>query len=164
MPIQLFFFNLSGTAANGGDYPFSSSSVSLQPGDSVYVIELPITDDTEVEGDETIVLTLTGEQGLNPISLGNSLTDTVFIRDDDDCLTGGGNVIHVDHNGDDSDGSSWSTAYRDLQTAIDAALSCSQPGNVPQIWVASGTYIPTTDTSGNSHPLDVRTKTFFING
>ena len=64
-------------------------------------------------------------------------------------------VIYVDANaGGGGDGSSWVNAYTNLQSALDVAIT----GN--SIWVAAGTYMPSTDKTGNSSPADNRTKTF----
>lgn len=47
--------------------------------------------------------------------------------------------IHVDVDAPpDGDGTSWMTAFDDLQAAIDAAAGCSEP----QLWVAEGSYAP----------------------
>ena len=40
-------------------------------------------------------------------------------------------------------GITWANAFTDLQTAMDAARNCI---NITQIWVAAGTYLPTTTT------------------
>ena len=53
------------------------------------------------------------------------------------------------------DGTSWATAYKDLQAALDVAVSGDE------IWVAKGTYKPTKDVNGNV-PSDSRTKTFSL--
>ena len=54
------------------------------------------------------------------------------------------NIIYVNENTPaqifDQDGASWATAFANLQDALDIAIS----GN--EIWVAQGTYIPTTST------------------
>ncbi|UKB80171.1 T9SS type A sorting domain-containing protein [Chryseobacterium sp. MEBOG07] len=51
---------------------------------------------------------------------------------------------------------SWSTASNDLQTVI----NMSQIGD--EIWVASGTYIPTRDPFGNNSPSASQDKTFYL--
>lgn len=53
------------------------------------------------------------------------------------------------------DGSSWANASSDLQAMINTK-------GVKQIWMASGTYYPSRDASGNSSPADAREKTFVL--
>ena len=55
-----------------------------------------------------------------------------------------------------SAGTSWNTAKKDLQAAINIANSGDQ------IWVKAGTYLPTQDPFGNSSPVNNRDKTFFL--
>jgi predicted outer membrane repeat protein len=55
-------------------------------------------------------------------------------------LTGTPGIIYVDDDaGDDGDGTSWASAYVDLNQALENAVSGSQ------IWVARGSYVPTDD-------------------
>lgn len=66
---------------------------------------------------------------------------TIFVKGD----AGGAN-----------NGTSWSDAYTNLQTAINVASA----GN--EIWVAGGIYKPSADSTGSTSPTDDRTKTFYI--
>lgn len=74
-------------------------------------------------------------------------------------LTNGFVYVNANVTGGNSDGSSWSDAFTDLQDAIDLAGSCSLAS---EIWVAEGTYYPTKDHQGNANPVDPRDKIFFI--
>ncbi|MCB9858677.1 MAG: hypothetical protein H6818_23610 [Phycisphaerales bacterium] len=60
---------------------------------------------------------------------------------------------------DGGDGLSWTSSFRSLQDALDAAQTAG--GFFTEIWVASGMYVPTS----RSNPLDPRSATFgLING
>lgn len=58
--------------------------------------------------------------------------------------SGTGTRIYVDATAaPNGDGSSWATAYNNLQTALTSARLCT---NINEIWVAKGTYKPTSGT------------------
>lgn len=56
-------------------------------------------------------------------------------------------------------GSSWATAFDNLQSAL---TTCKAEG--AEIWVANGIYKPSVDVAGNATPTNNRTKTFNITG
>ena len=65
--------------------------------------------------------------------------------------------IHVRQNASgNNNGTSWTDAFTDLQSALSAALPYDT------ICVATGTYKPSVDKTGNSSPSDPRTKTFLL--
>ncbi|GAB2824842.1 hypothetical protein GCM10027043_27750 [Ferruginibacter profundus] len=53
-------------------------------------------------------------------------------------------------------GTSWGTAKKDLQAAINAAAAGDQ------VWVKAGTYLPTMDPFANATPANNRNKTFTL--
>lgn len=56
-------------------------------------------------------------------------------------------VVYVDQSATGTnDGTSWANAYSDLQVGIDAASALSTPALPIQVWVAAGTYKPTSST------------------
>jgi len=71
--------------------------------------------------------------GVSTFSLSSTVqAETIFVKAD-----AGGTV----HNGE-----GWGTAYKDLQTALDAA----QPADPPtEVWVAAGEYYPTVERTMN---------------
>ena len=53
-------------------------------------------------------------------------------------------------------GASWACGFQNVQDAINAASSGHE------IWVKTGTYLPTKDPFGNASPTDPRDKTFYL--
>src|SRR5688572_21782567 len=56
------------------------------------------------------------------------------------------------------DGTTWKTAFHDLQDALDAAAIHTNQGMDVQVWLAAGTYVP----SVQSDPKDPATATFSL--
>ena len=74
----------SGVSALEDDYIKLSGSVTILAGQTTAVIDVTVLDNTLVEDDETVVVTLTGFSSRDPnVTLGTNLTDTVTIFDDD---------------------------------------------------------------------------------
>jgi len=73
-------YTLSGTATNGGDYQTLSGSVVIPAGATSATIMVTPIDDTAVEGNETVVVTLTTGSSYN---LGTPSSGTATILDND---------------------------------------------------------------------------------
>ena len=80
-------FSVAGTASENNDYSISESSVIIASNENSANVEITITDDSEVEEDETIIITL----GSIPstLSAGNNSSATITITDNDETDTGG---------------------------------------------------------------------------
>jgi hypothetical protein len=73
-------FTVGGTATEGVDFNITPSPVTLPAGQDTVGLQIVINDDTDVEGDETIVITLGTPTGAD---LGATTVHTVTITDDD---------------------------------------------------------------------------------
>ena len=98
-------------------------------------------------GDHVVTLTVTD-------AAGNSAPCTATVTVDDSvwpCCPPT-NIIYVDANTpDDDDGSDWDNAFATLERALELGSRC---GIATEIWVADGTYYPTTGTDRTaSFPL-----------
>jgi gliding motility-associated-like protein/uncharacterized repeat protein (TIGR01451 family) len=76
-------YSTGGTATNGTDYTALSGTVVIPAGSNSVSIPVRITDDKIIEGDETVVLTVTGGTTADFGSFGGGGTATVTIGDDD---------------------------------------------------------------------------------
>jgi len=74
------YFALGGTAINGVDYEQLSNSVTFPFGVYTTYLRVQPIDDTEVEGDETVVLTISTNSAY---TIGTSGSATVTIADND---------------------------------------------------------------------------------
>src|SRR6185369_13337049 len=73
-------FTVGGTATSGGDYTSIGSNVSFAAGSSTAVKTVSVLDDTLVESNETVVVTLAAGTGY---VIGSPSNATVTIQDDD---------------------------------------------------------------------------------
>ncbi len=80
-PASVDFSTQDGTATAGEDYTATSGTLNFAPGETTRPIVLTIRNDTVIEGDETVILTLSNPSG-GP-ALGNQSSATVIITDDD---------------------------------------------------------------------------------
>ena len=92
------YYTLSGTATNGTDYVTLSGSAVIPKGQTQTVISVVPIEDTELENDETVVLTLFSSSSY---SLDNS-SASVTITDNDYCNIEG--TVWNDLNGDGNQG------------------------------------------------------------
>ena len=90
--------------------------------------------------------------------LGNARVGTIDMGAYEYQGTGCPAVVYVDSYRPDNNGNgtSWATAKRDIQEAINDA------GAGGQVWVKSDVYLPTMAPNGNPNPADPRDKTFYI--
>jgi len=127
-------FNISGT-----DYSLQQTSPAINGGKNSLV---PLSINTDIIGRSRI---LNSQVDIGAFEVAACGMDVLFV--DIDASPGG-------------DGLSWSTAFDNLQDAIDISALC---GNVQSIWVAEGYYYPTKIYDANQDgTLDDREKTFYI--
>jgi hypothetical protein len=75
------FATADGTASAGSDYTAVSQTVTFSDGQSSRNVPIPIADDTLVEGDETILLSLSAPSAGTSLSDPNATTLTIFDND-----------------------------------------------------------------------------------
>jgi|GEM_PF-6747139 len=73
-------YSINGTATNGVDYSSLSGSVTFAAGQTSVDIPINIIDDNDVEGTETVTISLVGNSNYN---LGASIDGTITIADND---------------------------------------------------------------------------------
>jgi len=79
--VQVTYATANGTATAGSDYTAVNGTVTFSPGQTSQNINVPILDDTLVEGDETVLLVLSNPNGAT-IAAGNTSTSATIIDDD----------------------------------------------------------------------------------
>ena len=78
--VTVNYATANGTATAGSDYTATSGTLTFNPGDTSKPINVPITSDTAVEGNETFTVTLSSPSNA---TLGAPTTHTYTINDDD---------------------------------------------------------------------------------
>jgi subtilase family serine protease len=73
-------YNISGTATNTSDYATIGNTITLQPGQSSVDLVISPVDDTAIEGNETITLTLAANSAY---TIGSTSQGTITITDND---------------------------------------------------------------------------------
>lgn len=76
-------FTISGTATNGTDYEIIQNKITILANRTIATIPIKIINDTTIEGDETIIITLTTTNNEN-VLIGSSKTATINISDKPD--------------------------------------------------------------------------------
>src|SRR5436190_6486124 len=74
------YFTSDGTAVAGEDYTATNGTLQFGPGELTKVIQVPIRDDTLLEGDETFTVVLTNAVGA---AIGAQSRATVVMKDDE---------------------------------------------------------------------------------
>ncbi|MCU4177850.1 beta strand repeat-containing protein, partial [Carboxylicivirga sp. N1Y90] len=75
-------FDITGTAGNGADYNPISAWVELPAGETSVTLPITVVGDNDIEGDETVILTLTSTDN-GDLTVGSPNTATITITDDD---------------------------------------------------------------------------------
>jgi hypothetical protein len=80
-------YTLTGTATSGADYTAPSGSVTIPAGATSALVDLPVLEDGLIEGDETVILTLTSvtsaSAGVALSTTASELTRSATVTDDD---------------------------------------------------------------------------------
>jgi hypothetical protein len=84
VPDSVHFATANGTAIAGSDYTTVSQDVSFAAGETSKIVSVPITDDSLVEGSETVSLALSSPSA--GTTLGSPSTATLTIQDNDAAL------------------------------------------------------------------------------
>lgn len=79
--VQVNYVTANGSASSGADYSTVSGTLIYAPGQTSKTVNVPIIDDTLIEGDETVFLNLSNPLGAN-IATGGASTSATIIDDD----------------------------------------------------------------------------------
>jgi len=137
-------YNVSGTASAGDYSETLSGSVVIPDGQASVGVTITPVDDSEVEGDETVVLTLGAGSGY---TVGAADSDTVTIADND--VVG---VVAEDdfESGDGSGGTGWSAPWSLSKDADVTTSGGAHGGSYHLQFIKDGVASRTVDLSGQT--------------
>ena len=88
-------YSISGDATAGSDYTALTGTVTILANETTAVIDVNVIDESLLEDNETVTVTLTGITSGDPdVSLGTTVSDTVTIADNDTAVV----TIHANDN------------------------------------------------------------------
>jgi hypothetical protein len=114
---------IAGTAANGVDYDNLNTTVTIPAGSSTATVTVNPIDDGDVEGDETVILSLVDDAGYN---LAGQSSDTVTIADGD--VPTIVSIVASDDTATEGDGNAVFTVTRTGSTAQDLTVEFTVTG------------------------------------
>jgi len=112
-------YNITGTATNGTDYQTLSGTVTLPANSNSVKVDVTTIDDKIIEGDETVIMTLTGGTTTTIGAFTGNNSATVIIADDDNTITN--QVLKVVRKSDASEPATNGAFEISLPTGITAA-------------------------------------------
>lgn len=142
------FYSVSGSASNGTDYLPLSGSVTIPAGNSSAPITITPNDDTDPEGNEDVILTLTPSL---TYTIGSPSSDAVTIADDD---SAGLNLIYIADISFDSKrgGKDWRAVFEIRSDSDGDGLGTANDdpavGVAVTVTFAGQTYTGVTDSNG----------------
>ncbi|MEL6538529.1 MAG: Calx-beta domain-containing protein, partial [Bacteroidota bacterium] len=80
-------FQLSGTATQGQDYTLENDSIVIADGERIGSATITITDDTEIEDTETIIITIDSLKLPDGLKVGDTPSVTIPVGDNDEAET-----------------------------------------------------------------------------
>ncbi len=105
LPVDLTVnYTVSGSATGGDDYTAFSGSVTIPAGSTSATVTVDASqfNDSNIEGDETVTLTLTGTDN-GAVTLGTNTEASVTIKDDETDPTQGGTAVELSVTASDAD-------------------------------------------------------------
>ncbi|TWT55071.1 Calx-beta domain protein [Rubripirellula amarantea] len=135
-------FTVSGTATDGTDFTITGSPITITPGFLSAPIVITLTDDVDVESDETVVVTLGTPIGA---TLGLTTVHTATIVDDDSATLPTVNVSAASQSGSEDAGT----------LTFDVTLSAASDQDVTVPFTVTGTATSGDDFTITSSPVTI---------
>ena len=140
-------FTVSGTATDGSDFSITASPITITAGQTSASAVVTVTDDTEVESSETVIVTLGTPTGA---SLGATGAQTVTITDNDVAALPTASIGGADQTVGEADGAVTITVNLSAASASDVSIPFTVSGTATDGSDFSITTSPITITAGQT--------------